>query len=205
MKALVLNCTLKPSPAKSSTEALSSVVTKELEQRGFSSEIIRVVDYTVLPGVKTDEGEGEDWPMIHDKVLAADILILAAPTWVGQASSVAHRVLERMDAMLSETDYEKRPVAYNIVAGVVATGNEDGAKHVIAELSSALIELGFTVPGQSWTYFNNGAPMGPPYLETEDESKKERAHRNARLMAHNLASVAKALDITPIPAPSVDS
>lgn len=200
MKALVLNCTLKMSPEPSSTDALAKVVTHELEEtHGFTSEMIRVADYNVTPGVETDQGD--DWMMIHDKILDADVLIVASPTWVGQASSIAHRILERMDAMLSETDDEKRPVAYNHVAGVVATGNEDGAKHVIAELSSALIELGFTVPGQSWTYFNNGAPMGDPYIETDDDSSKERPHRNARLMAHNLASVAKALQAAPIPAP----
>jgi multimeric flavodoxin WrbA len=202
MRALVLNCTLKTSPEPSSTEALASVVSEELERLGFECELIRVIDHNVLPGVATNEGKGDDWPMIHDKVLAAEVLILASPTWLGQASSVAQRVIERMDAMLSETDDEKRPVAYNHVAGVVATGNEDGAKHVIAELSSALIELGFTVPGQSWTYFNNGAPMGPTYLETEDKASKERPHRNARLAAHNLAAVASALQATPITSPS---
>lgn len=87
-------------------------------------------------------------------MLAADILIIATPTWVGQPSSVAKRVLERMDALLSETDGQGRPVATNKVAGVVVSGNEDGAHH--NEISGALLDIGFTVPGQAWTYWNRG-------------------------------------------------
>ena len=45
--------------------------------------------------------------------------------------------MERMDAMISETDDDGLPVAYNRVAGVVVTGNEDGAHHVIAEVAQA--------------------------------------------------------------------
>jgi NADPH-dependent FMN reductase len=107
-----------------------------------------VADYDVRPGVSSDEGQGDQWPQLRSKVLAAEILVMASPTWLGQPSSVAKRVLERMDAMISETDDRDRPVAYNRVAGVVVTGNEDGAHHVINEISGALIDIGFTIPGQ---------------------------------------------------------
>ncbi len=201
MKALILNCTLKKSPEPSSTEALSSVVAAELTELGCETEILRVLDYSVLPGVKTDEGEGDDWPQIHEKILRAEILILASPTWIGQASSVTQRVIERMDAMLFETDDDKRPVAYNHVAGFVATGNEDGAKHVIAEMAAALIEIGFTIPGQSWTYYNGGSAMAPTYVENDNDASKKRPHRNARLAAQNIVAVTRALLENPIAAP----
>ena len=55
-----------------------------------------------------------------------------------------------MDALLSETKDDGRPIAYDKVAGVVVTGNEDGAHHCIAEVSGALIDLGYTIPGQGW-------------------------------------------------------
>lgn len=100
-------------------------------------------------------------------ILAAEILILATPTWVGQPSSVAKRVIERMDAMLSETDDNERPVASNRVAGFVVTGNEDGAHHVIAELSQAVGDVGFTVPGQAFTYWNMGPGPGSDYSDTD--------------------------------------
>lgn len=201
MKAVILNCTLKPSPEASSNDALAEVLGKELKKRQVDYEIIRVVDHTVKPGVSSDEGKGDDWPKLRQKILEAEILVLASPTWVGRMSSIAQRVIERMDAMLFETDDDGRPVAYNHVAGFVATGNEDGAKHVIGEMEAALLELGFTVPGQPWTYFNHGAPMGPGYLDTKDGKTKERAHRNAKIAANNIVAVAKALQVTPIPAP----
>jgi multimeric flavodoxin WrbA len=92
---------------------------------------------------------------------AADILVMATPTWLGQPSSVAKRALERMDALLSEThDDDATPIAHGRVAGVVVTGNEDGAHHVIAEIAGALIDIGYTVPGQAWTYWNKGPGPG---------------------------------------------
>ncbi|MDQ3719711.1 MAG: NAD(P)H-dependent oxidoreductase [Actinomycetota bacterium] len=124
-----------------------------------------MVDHDVRPGVESDMGGGDEWPSIRAKVLGAEILLIATPTWLGEPSSVMQRVMERMDAMLGETDDEGRPVAYNRFAGVVVTGNEDGAHHVIAKTGGSLIDIGFTVPGQSWTYWNMGrapAPRGEP-------------------------------------------
>jgi multimeric flavodoxin WrbA len=83
-------------------------------------ELVRVADYDVRPGVSSDEGQGDQWPQLRAKVLEAEILVMASPTWLGQPSSVAKRVLERMDAMLSETDDQDRPVAYNRVAAARA-------------------------------------------------------------------------------------
>ena len=88
---------------------------------------IRLVDHDVKPGVESDMGDGDAWPAIREQILASEILIVATPTWLGQISSVTKRALERMDALLSETDDAGVPVAYNQVAGVVVTGNEDGA------------------------------------------------------------------------------
>ena len=41
--------------------------------------------------------------MLRKRVLDADILVIGTPIWLGQPSSVAKRVLERMDAFLDET------------------------------------------------------------------------------------------------------
>ncbi len=201
MRALILNCTLKPSPEPSNTEALARVVMDALEGDGIDTELQRVVDHNVKPGVSSEEGEGDDWPAIHDKVLDAEILVIAAPTWLGRPASVAQRVLERLDALLSEEDDEGRPVAYNRVAGVVVTGNEDGAHHVISEICGALIDVGFTVPGQAWTYWNKGPGPGDSYLDSSDEEGKEWSHSTGRAMASNLAAVARALAEEPVPAP----
>lgn len=197
MKALILNSTLKRAPEPSNTEALARVVINALEQQGVQTELLRVLDYNVLPGVSSDEGNGDEWPRLREKVLACDILIIATPTWLGQPSSVSKRVLERMDAMLSEQDDQGRPVAYNKVAGVVVTGNEDGAHHVISEISGALLDIGFTVPGQAWTYWNKGPGPGETYLETD--YKHDWSKSTGELMAYNLVAVARALQVTPIP------
>jgi multimeric flavodoxin WrbA len=199
MKAILLNCTLKASPARSNTEALAEVVAEALGGEGVSVDRVRVADHSVPPGVESDLGEDDDWPDIRSRILDCEVLILATPTWLGRPSSIAQRVLERMDAMIAEQDDEGRPVAYNRVAGVVVTGNEDGAHHVISEVAGSLIDIGFTVPGQAWTYWNRGPGPGDSYLESAEG--KEWSHSTGRAAAANLIAVARSLEATPIPPP----
>src|SRR3546814_19482732 len=85
---------------------------------------------------------------------------------MGHPSSVAQQVLERMDAMITEMR-DGVPVAYGKVAGVVCTGNEDGAHHVISEICGALIDIGYTIPPQAWTYWNKGPGPGDSYMQTD--------------------------------------
>jgi len=199
MRAIVLNCTLKASPAESNTEKLAQVVLDTLAAEGVETEMIRVVDQNVLPGVTSDEGEQDAWPGIRQRIVDAEILIVATPTWLGQQSSVCQRVLERMDAMLSETRDDGRPLAYDRVAGVVVTGNEDGAHHIVAVVSQALIDIGYTVPGQSWTYWNKGPGPGEEEYGNSDET--EWSDTTGRTAARNLLAVAKALQAHPMPMP----
>ncbi|MBM7093599.1 flavodoxin family protein [Streptomyces sp. S12] len=200
MKALAINCTLKKSPDTSNTEALLRSVTEQLEQEGVDVDVVRAVDLDIGPGVVSEAvHDGDDWPDVHAKVLGAQILIIASPTWLGQPSSVAKRVLERMDAMLSETDDDGRPVAYNRVAGVVVTGNEDGAHHVISEITGGLQDIGYTIPGQAWTYWNQGPGPGPSFLEGGRGHDWSRS--TGRAMAANLLGVAGALQERPLGPP----
>ncbi|GAA1738879.1 flavodoxin family protein [Isoptericola hypogeus] len=199
MKALFVSCTLKRSPERSNTELLAQVVAEALETLGVTVGHVRLADHDVPPGVVTDLGDGDEWPPIHARLLDAEILVVVTPTWLGRPSSFAQRMLERMDAMLSETTPEGTPVAYNRVAGVVVTGNEDGAHHVISEVSGALADLGYTIPGQAWTYWNQGPGPGDEYPDTEHGH--EWSHRTGRLMAHNLYAVASALAARPVPPP----
>jgi multimeric flavodoxin WrbA len=199
MRATFINCTLKPSPEKSNSEALGRVVADALESEGVDVEFVRAVDHDLRPGVESDMGGGDEWPAIREKVVDSEILVMVTPTWLGKPSSVAQRVLERMDAMLAETDDEGRPIAYNRVAGVVVTGNEDGAHHVISEISGALVDIGFTVPGQSWTYWNRGPGPGDDYLDaTVGHPWSESTGKAA---AANLLAAARALEASPIPPP----
>ncbi|MEU0786939.1 flavodoxin family protein [Streptomyces sp. NPDC006173] len=199
MRALVINCSLKPSPQPSNTEALAETVVAALKGHGAEVDVVRAADLNLKPGVETDMGDGDDWPSVHEKVLSSEILIIASPTWVGRPSSLAQRVLERLDALLSETDDQQRPVAYNRVAGVVVTGNEDGAHHVISEISGALADIGFTIPGQAWTYWHLGPGPGPNYLD--EDRGHDWAASTGRAMASNLIHAARALAENPLPAP----
>ncbi|MBQ0888282.1 flavodoxin family protein [Streptomyces sp. RM72] len=199
MRALVINCTLKPSPQPSNTEALAATVIAALKGHGAEVDVVRAVDLNIKPGVETDMGDGDDWPGVHEKLLASQILVIASPTWLGRPSSVAQRVLERMDAMLGETDDEDRPVAYNRVAGVLVTGNEDGAHHVISEISGGLADIGYTIPGQAWTYWHLGPGPGPDFLD--DERGHDWSVSTGRAMASNLVHAARALGALPLPAP----
>jgi multimeric flavodoxin WrbA len=201
MKALALNCTLKRSPDESNTAALAQVVLDALAAHGVETEMVRVADRVVEPGVVSEPvTDRDEWPALREKLVAADILVVATPTWLGQPSSIAKRVLERMDAMLSENKDDGRPLAYDKVAGVVVTGNEDGAHHCIAEISGALNDLGYTIAAQGWTYWNKGpGPGEEEYLSTDDT---EWSNTTGRTAAQNLLAVAEALRANPLPAPA---
>jgi multimeric flavodoxin WrbA len=132
---------------------MASQVLESLAKHGVTGSSIRVVDHDVKPGVEADMGEGDAWPGIREQLLAADILILATPTWMGHAASVAHRVLERLDAEISEGTLTGK------VAVAAIVGNEDGAHQISAEVFQALNDVGFTIPAQGVTYWN-GEAMG---------------------------------------------
>ena len=142
LKALAFNCSLKNTYAreKSSTEVLLQQLLDELDDLGAEGEIIRAVDFEIKPGVKSDEGANDAWPQLRQSVIDADIVIIATPIWLGQPSSVAKRVLERMDAFLDETDNKGRMPSYGKVGLVVVVGNEDGAHHTGAEIFQAMID-----------------------------------------------------------------
>jgi multimeric flavodoxin WrbA len=201
VKALVINCTLKSSPEPSNTHALAKVVGNELEKKGVDVEYVRPVDLNLPAGVQSDLGPGDDWPGVRAELLQSAILIFASPTWVGRPSSEAQRVIERMDAMISETDSRGRPVAFGRVAGVVVTGNEDGAHHVISEIAGALGDIGYTIPGNAWTYWHLGPGKGPDYLD--DGRGHDWSDATGRTMAANLYLTAKALAADTETAPEI--
>ncbi len=134
-----------------------SHVLSELERHGVSGETLRAVDYNIKPGVTSDEGEGDDWPLIRRKILENDILILGTPIWLGHHSSICQRVLERLDAFLGELDNDGRKPSYGRVAAVAVVGNEDGAHHVVAELFQGLNDVGFTIPASCSSYWTGEA------------------------------------------------
>jgi multimeric flavodoxin WrbA len=197
LRALALVCSLKASPAPSSSDLIARQVLAELAKHGVAGDVVRVVDHDVKPGVEVDMGEGDQWPAIREQMMAADILIVSTPTWVGHMSSIAQRVLERLDGELSETDDSGRPEVTGKVAVVSVVGNEDGAHKIIADLFQGLNDIGFTIPAQGGTYWNDQAMGGTDYLDL-DETPEAVASTTATL-AENAASLARALKASPYP------
>lgn len=172
LTALAINCTLKPSPADSSASLLADQLLTALAEHGVRARKVRAADHANLPGVEKDMGDGDEWPALREKVLAADILVFVTPTWLGQHSSVAQRVLERLDAELSETDEQGRPILFDKVAIAGIVGNEDGAHHIAAILFQALNDVGFSVPAQGSVYWNGEAMQNTDYKDLEDTPEK---------------------------------
>lgn len=199
ISALVLNCTLKPSPTPSSAEQLGREVLAELAAQGVEGEMIRVVDHDVRFGVSTDEGDGDGWPAIRGKLMAAQVLIIATPIWLGQPSSVCKMVLERLDAELSETDADGRLLTYGKVAGVAVVGNEDGAHHTIGEVQQALNEVGFTIAAAAATYWVGEALQTVDYRDAGP--KPDTTGRTTKALALNTAHLARLLADQPYPPP----
>lgn len=201
IRVLVLCCSLKTSPAPSSSELLGGQVLQALRQASgdeVTGELIRVVDHHVKYGVSTDEGEGDEWPEIRSKLLEADLLVLATPIWMGQPSSVCKVVLERLDAEVSETDDQGRMLTYGKVAVVAVVGNEDGAHHVSAELFQAFNDVGFTVAASGSTYWVGEAMHGVDYNDLDQTPEKTAG--TTQTAAINALHLARLLRHSPYPA-----
>ncbi|PXY30496.1 flavodoxin [Prauserella coralliicola] len=198
MRALALACSLKPSTERSSSQLIAEQVLGELKSHGVEGDVVRVVDHDIKPGVEPDMGDGDEWPRLRERIAEADILLISTPTWVGHMSSVAQRVLERLDAELSETDDEGRPSMFGKVAVTAVVGNEDGAHKITADLYQALADTGFTIPAQGGTYWNSEA-MNPTDYQDLDETPKAVASTNATL-ARNAAHLARLLRANQYPA-----
>lgn len=197
LNALALNCTLKES-GDSSTELLLSQLLQAFEQEGVQTETIRVASLNIKPGVTSNEGGSDEWPSLRKKILKSDILVLGTPIWLGQPSSICHRVLERMDAFLGERDDQGRMVSYGRIACVAVVGNEDGAHHVSSELYQALNDVGFTIPANAVTYWVGEAMGSTDYKDLKEIPDKVRTTNN--MVARNTLHVAQLLKQTPYPA-----
>ncbi|MBI2702947.1 flavodoxin [Mycobacterium gordonae] len=191
LRAVGLVCSLKPSPAPSSSALIAEQVVGELKSAGVETELVRCVDHNIAPGVEDDMGAGDEWPEIRRKVLDADILLISTPVWLGHPSSVTQRVLERLDAELSNTDDDGTPAMVGKVAIVSVVGNEDGAHKVVADVFQALNDIGFSVPAQGCTYWNGPAMQGTDYNDLDEvpdptASATAAAARNAAHLARTL-------------------
>lgn len=191
LTAIALNCTLK-AQGTSSTDAMIAVLKDALAKHDVRlSETIRIAALDVKTGVTSDEGEGDAWPEVRRKLLAADILILGTPIWMGQMGSVAKKVLERMDAFLSETDDMGRLPSTGKVAIAAIVGNEDGAHIASAQIFQSLNDTGFTIPASAACYWV-GEAMGN--IDFKDlDTTPAKVLETAAMTASNAAYIARLL------------
>jgi len=194
LTAIAINCSLKRSTGEpSSTDKMIGLIAGKLNEHDVAlTETIRIADHNVLPGVTSDEGEGDDWPDIRSRILAADILIFGTPIWLGQMSSIAKRVLERMDAFLGETDDEGRMPSFNKLAVAAIVGNEDGAHSITADLFQALNDVGWTIPSAAACYWVGEAMQSKDFKDLPQVP--EPVDQSAAMLAANAVHLARLLN-----------
>lgn len=200
LKAIAINCSLKRSgDGRSSTDTMIELLASELRNRDVElTETIRLSDRNVLPGVTSDEGPGDDWPAIRQAILDSDILIFGTPIWLGQPSSIAKRVLERMDAFLGEADEQGHYPPFGKIAVAAIVGNEDGAHHVTAELFQALNDVGWTIPAMGSCYWVGEAMQSTDFKDLPKVPDEVR--QTAGIVARNAAHLARLLAADSYPA-----
>lgn len=199
LSACAINCSLaRTGGRKSSTDAMIDVLREHFAAHAVQvGKTIRIADHNVMPGVSSDEGKGDDWPAIREQILAADILVFGTPIWMGQASSIAKRVLERMDAFLSETDELGRMPSYSKVAVAAIVGNEDGAHWASSQIFQSLNDTGWTIPAVAACYWVGEAMGSVDFKDLEHRPRK--VTETAKMVAANAAHLAGLLKGSPYP------
>ncbi|WP_116245267.1 flavodoxin family protein [Nocardiopsis sp. FIRDI 009] len=198
LRALFINCTLKPSPQLSHTEGLLERSVSLMRSSGVAVDTLRAIDHDIATGVHPDMTEHgwavDAWPKVYERVLAADILVLAGPIWLGDNSSVMKRVVERLYGCSHLLNERGQYAYYGRVGGCVITGNEDGAKHCAMNVLYSLQHLGYTIPPQADAGWIGEAGPGPSYLdEGSGGPENDFTNRNAAFMTYNLMHLAAML------------
>jgi len=196
LRALFINCTLKRSPERSHTQGLIERSTAIMAQHGAAVDVLRAVDHDIATGVWPDMTEHgwatDEWPRIYPRVLAADILVLAGPIWLGDNSSVMKQVIERLYSCSHLLNEAGQYVYYGRVGGCLITGNEDGIKHCAMNVLYSLQHLGYVIPPQADAGWIGAAGPGPSYLDPGSGGPdNDFTNRNTTFMTWNLLHLAR--------------
>ena len=198
MTATAINCSLSAKGRPSSTDAMIAVLAEHFAAHDVTvGDPIRIAARNVKWGVTSNQGPDDDWPAIRKAILASDILIFGTPIWMGQASSVAKLVMERMDAFLSETDEKGRMPSTSKVAVAAIVGNEDGAHNVSAQIFQALNDVGWTIPAVAACYWVGEAMGSVDFQDLKHRPRK--VTETAKMVAANAAHLARLLKQAPYP------
>ncbi|MFI5625492.1 flavodoxin family protein [Nocardioides sp. NPDC051685] len=198
LRAVFINCTLKRSPEISNTQGLIDISTRVMRNHGVETETIRAIDHDIATGVwpdMTEHGwESDEWPEIYRRVMAADILVLAGPIWLGDNSSITKQIIERLYACSSELNPAGQYAYYGRVGGCLITGNEDGVKHCAMNVLYSLQHIGYSIPPQADAGWIGEVGPGPSYLdEGSGGPENDFTNRNTTFMTYNLMHLASLL------------
>jgi multimeric flavodoxin WrbA len=198
LRALFINCTLKPSPQLSHTDGLVAIARAIMEKNGVAVETVRAVDHDIASGVYPDMTEhgwkSDAWPALQAKVMAADILVLTTPIWLGDKSSVCTRVIERLYGNSAVLNDDGQYAYYGKVGGCLVTGNEDGVKHCAMNILYSLQHLGYVIPPQADAGWVGEAGPGPSYRDAGSGGpENDFTNRNTTFMTWNLLHMARLL------------
>lgn len=206
LTATFINCTLKPSPTPSHTQGLADIAIEIMRRNAVTVDVIRAVDHDIAPGVQPDMTahgwDTDEWPALFERVIAADILVVLTPIWLGEKSSVCTRVIERLYGNSGQLNDAGQWIYYGRVGGCIVTGNEDGAKHCAMNVLYSLQHLGYVVPPQADSAWLGEAGPGPSYMDDGSGGpQNDFTNRNTTFMAWNLMHMARMLkDAGGIPA-----
>ena len=206
LRALFINCTLKKTPERSNTQGMVDRSVRIMQEQGVAIDVVRAVDLDIATGAwpdMTEHGwESDAWPVLHRAVMAADILVLAGPIWLGDNSSVTKKVIERLYASSSLLNNAGQYAYYGRVGGCLITGNEDGIKHCAMNILYSLQHLGYTIPPQADAGWIGAVGPGPSYLDPDSGGpENDFSNRNSAFMTWNLLHLARMLkDAGGIPA-----
>lgn len=198
LKAIFVNCTLKKSPQLSHTRGLIDVSANIMKDEGVEVSHLRFVNHNIAFGFQpnmTEHGyEKDDWPNLFEDIFSNDILIIGTPIWLGERSSVASLLIERLYAMSGKQNDKGQYLYYGKVGGCIVTGNEDGVKHCAMNTLYALQHLGYSIPPQADAGWIGEVGPGPSYLDEESQAKhNDFTNRNTTFMTYNLMHLAKML------------
>jgi multimeric flavodoxin WrbA len=202
LKALLVNTSLKKDSEESHTKLLLNVSAGIMEKNGVSVGHVHLLNHRIPPGVYPDMTQhgwtDDDWPELWKKVLAANILVIGTPLWLGEESSVCRVLIERLYGMSGLLNDKGQSIYYGKVGGCVVTGNEDGIKHAAMTLCYALSHLGYTIPPQADCGWIGEAGPGPSYGDALEDGTRagfdnEFTQRNTTIMTWNLMHLAAML------------
>lgn len=203
LTALFINCSLQRRSADSHTQVLLDAAGQLMAAQGVKVEQVHMLDHQIVPGVYPDMRDHgwdrDDWPeILWPKVLAADILVIGTPLWLGEESSVCRILIERLYAMSGLLNDKGQSIFYGKTGGCIITGNEDGIKHTAMTLTFAMNHVGYTIPPQADCGWIGEAGPGPSFGDATPDGGRvgfdnDFTRRNTTIMCWNLMHLARLL------------